>query len=313
MSFVDFIKPGMRVLGCVNCAVYRITERAVYAIDYYLTVCQVTEYHPEIEGLVRLKHHYHDRRMQEEVPVIRRKDVANAFEPEQPIPDPNTDEMQDKFVRILEEEAGYIPFIPEFEREGMRIGAFTIVQFEFVLENMRKKGLISLNKQTKEISATLACRVLYRKMIKAEIVKGKAFMSMAFETQGLDEDVRRCFKETVKSLGYNLVFADEMPSNIGSLPHIIRDKIKSSKFVIADLSEGNQNVYFEAGLAEGWGKPVIPTCNERAWSNKYDKGKNMPFMVRHLNIITWDTKNLNSFASKLKDAVQDALQESNAT
>ena len=40
----------------------------------------------------------------------------------------------------------------------------------------------------------------------------------------------------------------------------MRVQIRASRFVICDLTHGNRGAYWEAGFAEGIGRPVIFVC-----------------------------------------------------
>jgi len=44
-------------------------------------------------------------------------------------------------------------------------------------------------------------------------------------------------------------------------------RIQSSDFLIADLTHDNSGAYWEAGYAEGLGKPVIYTCESVKFKN----------------------------------------------
>jgi hypothetical protein len=57
--------------------------------------------------------------------------------------------------------------------------------------------------------------------------------------------------------------------------------IRDSRFVVADVTGGRSAVYYEAGFAEGLGKPVIWTCRAK---NKGD----MSFDTRQYLHILWD-------------------------
>src|SRR3546814_6925901 len=55
----------------------------------------------------------------------------------------------------------------------------------------------------------------------------------------------------------------------GIIDNIMRSQIRDAAFVIVDLTHDNSGAYWEAGYAEGLGKPVIYIC-EKA---KFDKAK----------------------------------------
>ena len=92
---------------------------------------------------------------------------------------------------------------------------------------------------------------------------------MKFGDQVLDQIVDSVFKPSVKQAGFDLIKLDDEPK-AGLIDDRLRVEIQSSQFLIADLSHDNPGAYWEAGYAEGLGKPVIYTC-EKA---KFEKKKN---------------------------------------
>ncbi len=45
-------------------------------------------------------------------------------------------------------------------------------------------------------------------------------------------------------------------------------QIRDAKFVIADLTHGNDGAYWEAGYAEGLGKPVAYICEKEEFKKR---------------------------------------------
>jgi nucleoside 2-deoxyribosyltransferase len=82
----------------------------------------------------------------------------------------------------------------------------------------------------------------------------------------------------------------------------MRTALRRSRFVFADLTHGNKGAYWEAGFAEGLGRPVIYTCREKEWSK--DKTH---FDTNHLNTIIWDPNNLEKAARNLTAMIRATL------
>ena len=57
-------------------------------------------------------------------------------------------------------------------------------------------------------------------------------------------------------------------------------RIKESRFVVADVTQHRNGVYFEGGYAMGMGLPVIWMCHQ-------DDLQKMHFDTSHLNHIVW--------------------------
>ncbi len=80
--------------------------------------------------------------------------------------------------------------------------------------------------------------------------------------------------------GYEAIRVDRQEF-LGDIVFEIIAGIKECRFLIADVTEHKNGVYFEAGYAMGMGLPVIWTCHK----------ENMPqahFDTRQLNHIVWD-------------------------
>ena len=93
-----------------------------------------------------------------------------------------------------------------------------------------------------------------------------AFMAMQFGDADLDGIVDGCFRHTVEATGFILRRLDDNPK-AGLIDDRLRVEIKGSRFLIADLTHSNEGAYWEAGFAEGLGKPVIYTCKESVFNN----------------------------------------------
>lgn len=84
----------------------------------------------------------------------------------------------------------------------------------------------------------------------------------------------------------------------------MRVAIRSSRFVIADLSFGCRGSYWEGGFAEGLGRPVIYTCEARKW-----KDEKPHFDTNHLTTIIWDENKLQEAALYLANVIRNTLPE----
>jgi len=88
----------------------------------------------------------------------------------------------------------------------------------------------------------------------------------------------------------------------GSIYDEILKSIAECKFVIADLTFGNNGVYYETGYARGIGKEVIYTCSQ-AWFNK----KKVHFDVSGFNIVLYE--NFDDLKRKLKPRVDSMFNK----
>lgn len=108
------------------------------------------------------------------------------------------------------------------------------------------------------------------------------FMAMKFGDPVLNRAVDECFRPAAERAGFRLrVLTDQQPA--GLIDDQLRSAILASRFVIADLTHGNQGAYWEAGYAEGLGLPVIYTCEASRW-----RESKTHFDTNHMVTIVWD-------------------------
>jgi len=129
----------------------------------------------------------------------------------------------------------------------------------------------------------------------------KAFMAMKFGDPVLDAVYRDCLKPAVAQTGFDLLRLDEKP-RAGLIDDRPRVEIRSSRFIIADLTHRNLGAYWEAGYAEGLGKPVIYTCEKSV----FEKG-NTHFDTNHHLTVPWEQANLADAVQRLKDTIRATL------
>lgn len=126
-----------------------------------------------------------------------------------------------------------------------------------------------------------------------------AFMAMPFGSEKLDRVYTEYFRPAVMETGFQLLRIDEQPT-AGSIDNRLRVEIRRSRFLIAELSEDNSGAYWEAGFAEGLGRPVIYTC---------EKGHSTHFDTRQSHTIFWTEDNLDDAAERLKDTIRATLPD----
>jgi len=108
------------------------------------------------------------------------------------------------------------------------------------------------------------------------VMPRSVFTIMSFKREF--RDVYASCKEVCKEFG----FVAERPDESGSLERIIprvEKGIRGSGIVIADVSEGSPNVFYEVGFARALGKDVIMTAR---------KGTELPFDVGDIPAIFWE-------------------------
>lgn len=132
-----------------------------------------------------------------------------------------------------------------------------------------------------------------------------AFMAMQFGDQELDRIYGDHFKLAVAATGFDLKRVDEgQPA--GLIDDRLRVDIRQSRFLIADLTHQNRGAYWEAGFAEGLGKPVIYTCRKDVFENK---AEGTHFDTNHHLTVVWHPERLEEAVTRLKATIRATLPD----
>ena len=128
------------------------------------------------------------------------------------------------------------------------------------------------------------------------------FLVMQFDDE-LDVFVRDIVKPAVNdATGYELVDLRDV-SKAGLIDNLMVTTIRDAKFVIVDLTHDNRGAYWEAGYAEGLGRPVVYICNKK----KFNDGKGTHFDTNHYTTVQWSMDDADSFQQELKATLRRSL------
>ncbi|MEN6578811.1 MAG: hypothetical protein ABFD90_20880 [Phycisphaerales bacterium] len=141
----------------------------------------------------------------------------------------------------------------------------------------------------------------YRKLKRTAPDSRKAFMAMEYGHSDLDGLFQDVLKPAVKQTGFDLFILPEKPK-AGLIDNRLRMEIQTSRFLIADLTHENAGAYWEAGYAEGLGKPVIYTCEK----NKFETCKTH-FDTNHHLTLQWDSNGSTEMVEELKATIRATL------
>jgi len=185
------------------------------------------------------------------------------------------------------------------------MGAITPNGFHWVLDHLIESDFLQKISSTtagEEVTLSFEGWQYYEKLKRGEVDSRKAFMAMKYGEEQLDKIVEEVFKPAVKQTGFDLFKLPDRPQPAGLIDDRIRVEIQTSRFLIADLTHENRGAYWEAGYAEGLGKPVIYTCEKE----KFEK-LTTHFDTNHHLTILWDAENPKESAEKLKVTIRATL------
>lgn len=261
---------------CPWCGRFELTRTLVASLPHLKATA------PDAEA--KLSHFL--RRAQERGEPARLRTYTAEAVLKHPLPRPR--EQADLLVRWLAQNLPG-PGEPEmvgFATHGSIIGAKSPAGFALVLNHLVATGLVAIKVQAGPGEALVALTFdgweHYERLREGGVVYRKAFMAMKFGDAQLNRVLEDVFKPSVKRAGFDLIKSDDEPT-AGLLDNRIRVQIQASDFVIADLTHDNLGAYWEAGYAEGLGKPVIYTCEKARFALAQTH-----FDTNHHLTILWD-------------------------
>ncbi len=188
------------------------------------------------------------------------------------------------------------------------MGAANWQNVNFILKHLREEGLIDGTFSTAphaDVQLSYSGWKRYEELIRGISDSRKAFMAMEYGDPDLDEIVDNYFRPAVSLTGFELIRLDDPGSQeAGLIDDRLRVEIRTSRFLIADLTHDNEGAYWEAGFAEGLGKPVIYTCEKEKF-----KEMKTHFDTNHHLTVTWDKDYPSQAAEELKATIRATLPD----
>lgn len=175
---------------------------------------------------------------------------------------------------------------------------------DFVIEYLGR-ALINRDgtKELLRIQLTMPGWEYYNKLKLGAIICRRAFMAMKYHDEDLEWMFEKCFMPAVKATGFDLYRLDKDPK-AGLIDDQLRVEIRTSRFLISDLTHDNAGAYWEAGFAEGLGKPVIYICEKQ----KFEKNKTH-FDTNHQKTFTWEKEKPEEILKQLKATIRATLPD----
>lgn len=183
-------------------------------------------------------------------------------------------------------------------------------EFKYLLRSLFERGLVSRTDGPTSLDDSFSYLIcisadgwsFLENHERPSIMSDQAFVAMSFSSK-LKPVWEQGFCYGLKAAGYR-------PYRVDAEPHVERidakiiTEIKNSRFLVADVTEQRQGVYFEAGYAIGLGLPVF-------WSVRKDDLDNVHFDTRQYNHIIWDSE--ENLAEQLELFVIAILGKGSAT
>jgi len=286
-------------IDCDVCGQYSITRRAKINLG---TGSSLLEYQRAV-----LSHYVRRQSRSEDVRVVLRTEVIDELCREGELP--GVDEQ----MKYLVSWVGDISRVPGLSAEGNDaedyavVGAIDRKAFQWLVNSAIGEGFIE-HARTKsdaglfEAKLTLAGWKFYQEIRHGRTSSNKVFIAMEYGHDELDRFVERTIKPSLDEIGMDLVRLDESLKP-GLIDIQLRHEIETCAVFLADLSHENAGAYWEAGYADGLGKPVIYLCNRE----KFEQD-GTHFDTNHHFTVIWDQNDPEKVASQLKAAIKHSIE-----
>jgi hypothetical protein len=162
-------------------------------------------------------------------------------------------------------------------------------------------GVGSGSGHAQDLYLTLPGWELYEREKSGQVSGNYGFFALKFGDPILDPLLNNHVKPAISELGYTLVDMRDV-SRAGVIDNLLRMQIRDAAFVLVDLTHENAGAYWEAGYAEGLGKPVLYVCERE----KFEERKTH-FDTNHCTTVLWDEKNIDQFVDSLKATLRRSL------
>lgn len=178
---------------------------------------------------------------------------------------------------------------------------------KYVLQELGKRGLIEAPGPAAGPAGVVRRLTFdgwarYHELLERRVESRMAFMAMSYSNPDVDRAFKEAFRPAAAATEFDLQRLDATPK-AGIIDLRLRVEIRKARFLVCDLTDENRGAYWEAGFAEGLGRPVIYTCE----ADKFDRAKTH-FDTEHMLTIKWRLDALATAADELKTVIRYTLQ-----
>jgi nucleoside 2-deoxyribosyltransferase len=295
------------VVDCTRCGKFSVED---FLLD---------EYRPRIDENDKTKAllSYTVRKLQKSSPAtLTREFLEQTLKQSLPSPAEATDNLLLELVEQNDGRPGQYFDIREEPRLLSVVGAVGFDDIRWLVDNLKRLRLVDIlssgMQPFREVGSITGLGWERAEEIRRAHVSSKyAFFARRFANSDLDKIYEECLRPAVRDTGYELRIVSQQA---GLIDAIMEDEIRRCRFLIADLTNESAGAYWEAGLAEGLGKPVIYICAEQPDGST----RKTHFDTNHRHTIPWSLTKIEETAKRLKAVIRntllgDATQEDSAS
>jgi hypothetical protein len=253
---------------------------------------------------------------------LRRSEQANGAAPtlnsygfEEVLKDP-------KLPTPIQQATNAIRYVGDYERrtgqylDGLQpgiqaiVGSFSLARACELFKELLDHKLVRVKdeRRAKEANDFARCALTfagwerYEDERKGSVSGTCGFIAMKFGNDALEAFVKDVVKPAVGSLGFDLIDMRDA-AEAGIIDNILRVKIRDAAFLLVDLTHDNSGAYWEAGYAEGIGKPVVYLCEREKFESM-----GTHFDTNHLTTVPWEAARAEDFRLRLVATLRNTLK-----
>lgn len=280
---------------CAVCGAYRVTEEFIWELP--------AESSPLHQFLYRISSSFRitSERIADirDLPVHQPREIIAILN----TPDPPVDEKLGILLSSIARDSGgpgrFMTF--DCKHDYPLVSASGEGEAEFLFDSLYGEGLLQGPDYQPTDSATYLCRVTVAgwselsRRERAGADSANAFIAMSFapELAAFGEAISGALAAT----GYTPIRMDRI-EHLNRIDDEILARLRSSKFLVADLTSQNPGAYFEAGFMLGLGRPVVWVCSKEQMTQIH-------FDTRQYNIIDYDDR--DDLQKRLKNRIEATI------
>lgn len=178
-----------------------------------------------------------------------------------------------------------------------------------IVRQMADDGLLLISNRTFQMTAdepdgidlSLKGWAQWEAERRGQVAGNHGFIALQFGDSELDAFLKDVIKPTIGELGYRLEDMRDA-ARAGIIDNVMRARIRDAAFVLVDLFHANAGAYWEAGYAEGLGKPVLYLCKHEVF-----KENGTHFDTNHCTTVMWDSRDPHIFKNELLATLRRSL------
>jgi hypothetical protein len=203
-----------------------------------------------------------------------------------------------------EPDRAWVAMVGALDENGLAFLIKEVVQASLVTSSLAgrgEQGVIDTYDGAAFVPLSLTFKgwALHQELLRGRSDSRIAFLAMKFDDDELNRIIADHVNPAVDATGFDLLDL-QRNEKAGLIDDRIRVEIRRSKFVLADLTHHSNGAYWEAGFAEGLGKPVIYLCRR-------DKKDSTHFDTNHHLTIVWAKDTIQEDMERLKATIRATL------